>query len=155
MEGWCNFTPVNLISGWYGGAMMQLYTCILGIRLIYWRDDATLHLQTLYLVGMVVGWCNFTPVYLVSGWYIEGMMQLYTCITSIWLIYLRDDATLHLYTWYLVDMVVGWCNTNISPSNSQQHWGFTAGDTITIPCRETDYKECRVQTWKYQGNLHL
>ena len=94
MEGWCNFTPVNLISGWYGGAMMQLYTCILGIRLIYWRDDATLHLQTLYLVSMVVGWCNFTPVYLVSGWYVEGMMQLYICIPGIWLIWWWDDATL-------------------------------------------------------------
>jgi len=136
-------TPIYLVSGWYIGGMMQLYICIPGIWLIYWRDDATLHLYTWYLVDILVGWCKFTSVYLVSGWYIGRMMQLYICIPGIWLIYWRDDATLHLYTWYLVDMVVGWCNTNISPSNSQQHWGFTAGDTITIPCRETDLKECR------------
>ena len=34
----------------------------------------------------------------------------YTYIPGIWLIYWWDDATLHLYTWYLVDIWVGWCN---------------------------------------------
>ena len=86
---------------------MQLYTCIPGIWLIYWRDDATLHQYTWYLVDTLMGRCNFTPVYLVSGLYVDGMMQIYTCIPGIWLMCLWDDATLHLYTWYLVDMLVG------------------------------------------------
>ena len=34
---------------------------------------------------------------------------------------------------YLVAMVVGWCSTMMSPSNSQQDCGFSFGETITIP----------------------
>lgn len=35
--------------------------------------------------------------------------------------------------WYLGDIVVGWCSTRISASNSQQACGLRRGDTITIP----------------------
>ena len=35
--------------------------------------------------------------------------------------------------WYFGDIVVGWCRTRISPSNSQQHSGFMAGCTSTMP----------------------
>ena len=37
--------------------------------------------------------------------------------------------------WYLGLIVVGWCKTRISPSNSQQALGLRAGDTNTIPFR--------------------
>lgn len=30
-------------------------------------------------------------------------------------------------------MVVGWCSTRISASNSQVAWGLRRGDTITMP----------------------
>lgn len=35
--------------------------------------------------------------------------------------------------WYLGDIVVGWCNTKISASNSQVACGINFGETITIP----------------------
>lgn len=35
-------------------------------------------------------------------------------------------------------MVVGWWSTKISPSNSQQAWGFNVGETMTIPLRICD-----------------
>ena len=35
--------------------------------------------------------------------------------------------------WYFGDIVVGWCRTRMSPSNSQQHSGFIAGCTSTMP----------------------
>lgn len=35
--------------------------------------------------------------------------------------------------WYLGDIVVGWCNTKISASNSQVAWGISFGETITMP----------------------
>ena len=35
--------------------------------------------------------------------------------------------------WYLGLMVVGWCSTSISPSNSQQAVGSRLGSTITMP----------------------
>ena len=37
--------------------------------------------------------------------------------------------------WYLGDMVVGWCNTNMSASNSQQETGSIPVPSITIPLR--------------------
>ena len=35
--------------------------------------------------------------------------------------------------WYLGDIVVGWCRTRISASNSQVACGISFGDTITMP----------------------
>lgn len=35
--------------------------------------------------------------------------------------------------WYRGDIVVGWCRTRISASNSQVASGHSFGDTITIP----------------------
>ncbi len=35
--------------------------------------------------------------------------------------------------WYLGEMVVGWCKTSISASNSQYACGFNRGDTMTMP----------------------
>ena len=35
--------------------------------------------------------------------------------------------------WYLGDIVVGWCSTRISASNSQDACGLSLGDTITMP----------------------
>ena len=35
--------------------------------------------------------------------------------------------------WYRTEMVVGWCRTMMSASNSQQASGFSLGETITIP----------------------
>ncbi len=40
--------------------------------------------------------------------------------------------------WYLQLIVVGWCSTRISPSNSQHALGLSLGDTITIPLRIVD-----------------
>lgn len=42
----------------------------------------------------------------------------------------------HFYppmAWYLGDIVVGWCNTRISASNSQVACGHSLGETITMP----------------------
>ena len=35
--------------------------------------------------------------------------------------------------WYLGDIVVGWCSTKISASNSHVAWGISFGETITMP----------------------
>lgn len=35
--------------------------------------------------------------------------------------------------WYLGEIVVGWCNTKISASNSQVACGISFGETITMP----------------------
>ena len=40
--------------------------------------------------------------------------------------------------WYLTLMVVGWCSTSISASNSQHAFGSSRGETITIPLRILD-----------------
>ena len=37
--------------------------------------------------------------------------------------------------WYLALIVVGWCSTSMSPSNSQQAQGLRLGSTITMPFR--------------------
>ena len=63
----------------------------------------------------------------------------------------RKERTLPI-AWYLGLIVVGWCKTSISPSNSQQALGLRAGDTNTIPFRKFCrfiYNKCAVQwyTW--------
>lgn len=46
-------------------------------------------------------------------------------------------------TWYRGDIVVGWCRTRISPSNSQQDWGSgILCERSTIPLRMSDRRTC-------------
>ena len=50
----------------------------------------------------------------------------------------RDNQCYVPIAWYRTLIVVGWCNTKISPSNSQHAFGSSLGDTITIPFRIED-----------------
>lgn len=52
--------------------------------------------------------------------------------------------------WYLGEMVVGWCKTSISASNSQYACGFNLGDTMTIPFLIEERLIWRREKW--QGN---
>lgn len=53
---------------------------------------------------------------------------------------LRDPQSSQYWpiAWYFVLIVVGWCSTNTSASNSQHACGFTCLSTITIPFRIWD-----------------
>lgn len=59
-------------------------------------------------------------------------------------LYFQNDRILSTATfdlpiaWYRGFMVVGWCRTKISASNSREAVGFSDGDTITIPLRIWD-----------------
>ncbi len=69
--------------------------------------------------------------------------------------------------WYLGEMVVGWCKTSISASNSQYACGFNRGDTMTMPflieerliwrrekcCNEQ--QECFPQTYTICGGIYM
>lgn len=46
--------------------------------------------------------------------------------------------------WYRGDMVVGWCSTRISASNSHVACGLSLGETITMPFLMDDRFICAV-----------
>lgn len=62
--------------------------------------------------------------------------------------YINDHSPI---AWYRTLIVVGWCNTRISPSNSQHALGSSFGETITIPFRIEDrftYNKIKIIIWR-------
>ncbi len=67
----------------------------------------------------------------------EYQKQYYEKVNiNIIIIIINFDAVMFLpIAWYRGLMVVGWCSTKISASNSNEAVGFSNGETITIPLR--------------------